>query len=96
MLGCRHHHQGFDYDAFFRAHADNCMSVMTPEPALRMIGVFHPMYSRLLGFHVNNHHWHLANGPSMRYNSKHELILISTQTYTILRSLFRYTGVEAP
>jgi putative endopeptidase len=35
--------EGFDYDAFFRAYADNYMSVMTPEFALQMMGDFHPM-----------------------------------------------------
>ena len=35
--------EGFDYDAFFRAYADNYMSVMTPEFALQMMGDYHPM-----------------------------------------------------
>ena len=35
--------EGFDYDAFFRAYAENYMSVMTPEFALQMMGDFHPM-----------------------------------------------------
>lgn len=35
--------EGFDYDAFFRAYADNYMTVMTPEMALQMCGDFHPM-----------------------------------------------------
>jgi len=35
--------EGFDYDAFFRAYADNYMTVMTPEMALQMCGDFHPL-----------------------------------------------------
>lgn len=35
--------EGFDYDAFFRAYADNYMSVMTPEVARQLLGDQHPL-----------------------------------------------------
>ena len=35
--------EGFDYDAFFRAYADNYMSVMTPEYARQLLEDQHPL-----------------------------------------------------
>lgn len=35
--------EAFDYDAFFRAYAENYMTVMTPELALQNMADFHPL-----------------------------------------------------